>query len=47
MGSPEAIEKKESLHKRNSPAAGMPILAEIDSFFAGAEKEEQKRFAEK
>ncbi|KAF9684294.1 hypothetical protein SADUNF_Sadunf04G0103000 [Salix dunnii] len=47
MGSPEAIEKKENLHQRNSPAAGMPSLAEIDSFFAGAEKEEQKRFAEK
>ncbi|KAJ6738965.1 CYCLIN-DEPENDENT KINASE INHIBITOR 4-RELATED [Salix koriyanagi] len=47
MGSPEAIDKKENLHQRNSPAAGMPSLAEIDSFFAGAEREEQKRFAEK
>ncbi|KAJ6395965.1 hypothetical protein OIU77_021090 [Salix suchowensis] len=47
MGSPEAIDKKENLHQRNSPAARMPSLAEIDSFFAGAEKEEQKRFAEK
>ncbi|KAJ6310552.1 hypothetical protein OIU76_015303 [Salix suchowensis] len=44
---PASMEKKENSHRRKSPAVKMPSQAEIDAFFAGAEKEEQKRFAEK
>ncbi|KAF9675922.1 hypothetical protein SADUNF_Sadunf09G0084200 [Salix dunnii] len=44
---PASMEKKESSHRRKSPAGKMPSQAEIDAFFAGAEKEEQERFAEK
>jgi len=47
MYSPAAVEKKENSHRRKSPAVKMPSQAEIDAFFAGAEREEQKRFAEK
>jgi hypothetical protein len=47
MYSPAAVEKKENSHRRKSPAVKMPRQAEIDAFFAGAEREEQKRFAEK
>ncbi|KAJ6716648.1 CYCLIN-DEPENDENT KINASE INHIBITOR [Salix koriyanagi] len=44
---PASMEKKDNSHRRKSPAVKMPSQAEIDAFFAGAEKEEQKRFAEK
>lgn len=47
MDPPAAIEKKESLRPRDSPAVKMPSQAEIDAFFTGAEREEQRRFAEK
>ena len=47
MFSSAAVEKKENSHRRKSPAVKMPSQAEIDAFFAGAEREEQKRFTEK
>ncbi|XP_061979444.1 cyclin-dependent kinase inhibitor 7-like isoform X1 [Populus nigra] len=47
MDTPAAIEKMESLRPRDSQAVKMPSQAEIDEFFTGAEREEQRRFAEK
>ncbi|CAK7329859.1 unnamed protein product [Dovyalis caffra] len=47
LDSPATMGKKGNPHRRNSPAVKIPSQAEIDAFFAGAEKEEQKRFAEK